>query len=222
MSSPKTLRRSLQWDGILAGLSLLACSPVLLVIAISIWLEDGKPVLFRQIRVGRLGAPFALLKFRSMRNHAAGALLTSEGDPRVTRVGKFLRRYKLDELPQLWNVVRGEMSLIGPRPEVPKFVDLTDPVWTEVLQTKPGITDLATLAYRDEESILANYADVERGYREEVLPAKLALNREYLANRSGWSDIKLLALTVRFSLAPAGFDAQQAKRAILPPVEIKD
>jgi len=222
MSSQKALHRILRWDGILAGLSLVACSPVLLVIAISIWLEDGKPALFRQVRVGRLGVPFALLKFRSMRNHVAGALLTSEGDPRVTRVGKFLRRYKLDELPQLWNVVRGEMSLIGPRPEVPKFVDLTDPVWAEVLQTKPGITDLATLAYRDEESILCNYADVERGYREEVLPAKLALNREYLANRSGWSDIKLLALTVRFSLAPAGFDAQQAKRAILPPVEIKD
>jgi lipopolysaccharide/colanic/teichoic acid biosynthesis glycosyltransferase len=203
------------WDRTLAGLGLLVCAPLVLVIAVAIWLEDGGPVLFRQVRVGRFGNPFQLFKFRSMRRNQVGKSLTAEGDRRVTRSGRFLRRYKLDELPQLWNVIRGEMSLIGPRPEVPQFVALADPVWSAVLQVKPGITDLATLAYRDEEKILAGYGDIERGYREVVLPAKLALNREYLMKRSVWSDIKLVALTIRYSFVPADFNAQQIKQAVL-------
>jgi lipopolysaccharide/colanic/teichoic acid biosynthesis glycosyltransferase len=203
------------WDRFLAGLGLLLCAPFLLLIAAAIWLEDGSPVLFRQIRVGRFGSRFKLLKFRSMRRNQPGKSLTAEGDRRVTRCGRFLRNYKLDELPQLWNVVRGEMSLIGPRPEVPQFVALSDPAWSAVLQVKPGITDLATLAYRNEEKILASYADVERGYREVVLPAKLALNKEYLMKRSLWSDIKLLALTIHYSFMPADLNAQQIKQAVL-------
>lgn len=203
-------------DRILAGLGLILCSPVLLVIAAAIWFEDGRPVLFRQVRVGRFGVRFELFKFRSMRLNQAGKSLTAEGDRRVTRCGSFLRKYKLDELPQLWNVVRGEMNLIGPRPEVPQFVALTDPAWSVVLQAKPGITDLATLAFRNEEQILAGYADVERGYREVVLPAKLALNREYLMKRSFWSDVRLLALTIHYSFVPTDFNPQQIKQAVLP------
>jgi len=133
-------------DRILAGLSLLVCAPLLLFIAVAIWCEDGRPVLFRQVRIGRFGIEFELFKFRSMRRNQTGRVLTAEGDRRVTRSGRFLRKYKLDELPQLWNVVRGDMRLIGPRPEVPQFVALADPVWNAVLQVKPGITDLATLA----------------------------------------------------------------------------
>lgn len=203
-------------DRILASLGLLLCSPLLLLIALAIWFEDGLPVLFRQVRVGRFGREFELFKFRSMRRNQSGQALTAEGDRRVTRLGRFLRKYKLDELPQLWNVMRGDMSLIGPRPEVPQFVALADPTWRAVLQVKPGITDLATLAYRNEEKILAGYADVERGYLEVVLPAKLALNREYLMRRSFRSDMRLLALTIRYSFVPTDFNAQQIKQAVLP------
>ncbi len=204
------------WDRILAGLGLLVAAPVLLLIAAAIWLEDGRPVLFRQVRVGRFGTRFELFKFRSMRWSQSGKSLTAEGDGRVTRLGRILRKYKLDELPQLWNVIRGEMNLIGPRPEVPQFVAISDPAWSVVLQVKPGLTDLATLAYRNEEQILAGYADIDRGYREVVLPAKLALNREYLMKRSVWSDIKLLALTIRYSFVPTDFTTQQIKQAVLP------
>lgn len=203
------------WDRILAGLGLVVCTPLLLMVAVAIWFEDGRPILFRQARVGRFGTRFELFKFRSMRRNQSGKSLTAEGDRRVTRCGRVLRKYKLDELPQLWNVMRGEMSLIGPRPEVPQFVVMADPLWNTVLQVKPGITDLATLAYRNEEQILAGYADVERGYREIVLPAKLALNREYLMNRSLWSDVKLLALTIHYSFMPADFNAQEIKQAVL-------
>jgi lipopolysaccharide/colanic/teichoic acid biosynthesis glycosyltransferase len=117
-------------------------------------------------------------------------------------VGRFLRAYKLDELPQLFNVIRGDMNLIGPRPEVAQFVDFSDPTWRQVLQSKPGITDLATLTYRNEEQILAEAADSIQAYRQTILPHKLALNLEYQRNRSWKSDLRLLALTVRHSLAP--------------------
>ncbi len=205
------------WEAMVAAAGLLILSPVLLAIAIAIRLEDGAPILFRQKRVGHRGVNFDLLKFRTMRRRQGqtDAMLTASGDPRVTRVGRFLRNYKLDELLQLWNVVRGEMRLIGPRPEVPRFVNVADPAWRTILQVKPGITDLATLVYRNEEAVLATYQDVERGYREMVLPAKLTLNREYLRHRSLWRDIKLLILTVRYSLAPAGFDSQRVKQTIL-------
>ena len=166
--------------------------------------NDGRPVLFRQRRVGRHGEPFTILKFRSMRMRRGGPEITSSGDGRVTRTGRFLRRYKLDELPQLWNVVRGDMSLIGPRPELPRYVDPL-PAWRAVHRVRPGITDLATLVYRDEERVLAGFPDPERGYRETVLPAKLALNLEYLQRRSPSRDLKLLALTVRYSFWPGRF-----------------
>ena len=204
------------FDFLTASMLLLLVSPILLVIALAVRLQDGGPVLFRQERIGRHGKPFQLWKFRSMSTNNRGTAITSGGDRRITPLGRMLRRYKLDELPQLWNVLRGDMSFIGPRPEVPCFVDSSDPVWQTVHSVRPGITDLATLVYRDEESILAGYSDPERGYREAVLPAKLALNLEYLERRSAMRDLKLLALTVRYSFIPGGFDPDRIKQAILP------
>jgi lipopolysaccharide/colanic/teichoic acid biosynthesis glycosyltransferase len=194
---------------------LLAASPLLALVALAVRLQDGGPVLFRQERIGRHGRPFSLYKFRSMSTGGKGTAITAGGDRRITRVGRLLRRYKLDELPQLWNVVRGDMSLIGPRPEVPCFVDSADPVWQAVHSVRPGITDLATLVYRDEERILAGFPDPERGYRETVLPAKLALNLQYLERRSPARDLKLLALTIRYSFIPAGFDPERIKQVLL-------
>jgi lipopolysaccharide/colanic/teichoic acid biosynthesis glycosyltransferase len=199
------------------GLLLLTlAAPLMGLIALAVRWHDRGPVFYRQIRIGRHGKPFTILKFRSMRMNNAGATITSSGDDRVTPIGRILRRYKLDELPQLWNVVRGEMSLIGPRPEVPQFVDEADPIWRAVHRVRPGITDLATLVYRDEEQVLAQYADPERGYREAVLPAKLALNLEYLERRTAARDLKLLALTIRYSFIPNGFQPDRVLEAILP------
>ncbi len=199
-----------------AALLLLGlASPLLLLIAAAVRCQDGGPVFFRQERIGRGGRPFRLWKFRTMRAGRGGSAITRSGDRRITRVGTVLRAYKLDELPQLWNVLRGDMSLIGPRPEVPCFVDRRSPVWQAVHSVRPGITDLATLVFRDEERILAGFADPERGYRETVLPAKLALNLQYLERRSALRDLKLLLLTVRYSFLPAGFDPVRVKRSIL-------
>jgi lipopolysaccharide/colanic/teichoic acid biosynthesis glycosyltransferase len=201
-----------------ALLLLIAISPLLAVIALAVWLEDGRPILFSQTRIGWRGEPFQLLKVRSMRRDRQGTAITAGDDPRITRVGRWLRRLKLDELPQLWNVFRGDMNFIGPRPEVPRFVDLENPAWQEVLRIRPGITDLASLAYRDEESLLASSEDVEARYRGSVLPKKLALNLHYLRSRTTWQDIKLLALTIRYSLVPVGFEAERVLKAFNSPV----
>src|SRR5262245_29839914 len=130
---------------VFAALALLAAFPILVLVAVAIAIEDGMPVLFRQLRIGKDGISFELLKFRSMRRGMSGPTLTKSRDRRITRVGCFIRRYKLDELPQLWNVLRGELNLIGPRAEVPGFVDLSNPLWRSTLRVKPGITGLATL-----------------------------------------------------------------------------
>ena len=208
-----------QWlDRVLAAAGLTLAAPVCVLVALAIRCEDGGPVLFRQKRAGQNGVPFELLKFRSMFENAgkvAGPLVTAAGDRRVTRTGRWLRKFKLDELPQLWNVVRGEMSLVGPRPEVARYVDLEQPVWQRVLSVRPGITDAATLVYREEERILASFADAERGYRETVLPDKLALNLAYLERRTLWRDTRLLALTAFYSLLPGAFDARRIRRRIL-------
>jgi lipopolysaccharide/colanic/teichoic acid biosynthesis glycosyltransferase len=196
-----------------AGLAIVA--PVCGLAAAVVWCEDGGPVLFRQNRVGQGGVLFEVLKFRSMRRNSSALLVTAAGDRRVLRSGRWLRRFKLDELPQLWNVVRGEMSLVGPRPEVERYVDLAAPAWREVLAVRPGITDLATLVYREEERILAGFADTEKAYREVVLPDKLALNLAYLERRTLWRDLKLIVLTACSSLLPRAFDAARIRRLIL-------
>jgi lipopolysaccharide/colanic/teichoic acid biosynthesis glycosyltransferase len=189
-------------------------APVFAVIATAIVWEDGRPVLFRQTRLGKDGRPFQILKFRSMRSGLRGVRITASTDERITRVGGVLRRYKLDELPQLWNVARGDMSLVGPRPEVPDFVDMSVPIWRRVLSVKPGITDVTTLAYRHEEELLAGVADPEKHYREVILPAKLDLNAQYIRKRSVLLDIRVLLLTALFSISPRMADARRALRLI--------
>ncbi len=195
-----------------AAAGLVIGSPVLLCVSAAIALEDGLPILFRQTRVGRHGKQFKLLKFRSMRTGVAGARITSGADNRITRTGRILRKYKLDELPQLWNVLKGDMGLIGPRPEVPPFVDLSDAAWIAVLAVRPGITDLATLLYRDEERLLAQAGNTEEFYRNTILPAKLALNRHYLQRRTWWLDLKIVLLSVWYSFVPSAYNPARVAR----------
>jgi len=189
-------------DSCLSAIALVVLSPLLLMIAGSIFCETGLPILFAQRRVGRKGQLFRLLKFRTMLHEMKGPALTVSGDRRVTRVGRFLREFKLDEIPQLWNVVRAEMALVGPRPEVPEFVDLNEPVWRSVLRVRPGITDPASIAYRQEEKLLAKAPDPIRYYQETLLPAKLAMNLAYLQERSFWLDLKVIMRTVRCVVYP--------------------
>jgi lipopolysaccharide/colanic/teichoic acid biosynthesis glycosyltransferase len=197
----------------LAALILLA--PMFALLAAIVLLADGRPILFRQARVGRGGRRFLILKFRTMRaGEGAGLAITVARDPRVSRTGFWLRKFKLDELPQFLNVLRGDMSVIGPRPEVPEYVALEDPLWRQVLRSRPGITDLATLVYRDEEEVLRPAADAEAYYRSTILPAKLRLNVRYQASRSLGRDLKLLWLTARYSIFPRGFDRDRVLRSL--------
>jgi lipopolysaccharide/colanic/teichoic acid biosynthesis glycosyltransferase len=184
------------FDVLTAALALLVCAPLFLVLAILIKLDSRGPVFFRGTRVGKDGVLFSIYKFRTMVNDAAqhGAGITTRNDPRITRVGKFLRRSKLDELPQLWNVLRGEMSLVGPRPEDPRYVQYYSPAQRAVLRTTPGITSVASLAFRHEEQILEGAA-WEETYIQRVLCAKLDLELAYLQRRTFWSDLAILCRT---------------------------
>lgn len=176
--------------------ALVSAGPVLAVIALAMQVTgDRGPFLYRSARVGEGGRIFTVLKVRTMRAGTAGPRLTSLDDPRVTPIGRFLRRFRLDELPQLINVVRGEMSLVGPRPEDPVFVDLRDPLHRLVFTAKPGITGLAQLHFHDEAHQLAG-TDPEERYREVILPAKLRLDAVYLERRSFWLDLAILGRTI--------------------------
>jgi len=190
------IKRAIDVAASALGLALLA--PVFGAVALAVKLDGGGPVFYRQLRVGRDEKPFFILKFRTMVQNAdrAGLPLTVGLDPRVTRVGRFLRRSKLDELAQLVNVLRGEMSLVGPRPEVPRYVVLYTPLQRMVLRIRPGITDPASIQYRDENALLGEAADPERAYIDTVMPAKLAINLEYLRGFSAWGDIAVLLSTV--------------------------
>src|SRR5215813_3645517 len=201
------------FDAFSALAGLLVLLPVFALIALGILLDGGRPIFFTQVRVGRGGKPFRIWKFRTMRAGAAGCAITAAGDSRITRVGGLLRKCKLDELPQLLNVLRGEMSLVGPRPEVPEYVQPAVPVWQAVLQVRPGITDVASLLYRDEERILGVSRNPNELYRDRVLPAKLLLNLAYLRSRSFGRDLRLILLTIRHSLFPKQFDPDLVKRS---------
>jgi lipopolysaccharide/colanic/teichoic acid biosynthesis glycosyltransferase len=184
-------------DVLLSALGLVILSPLFAVIAVLVKTYDGGPVFFRQLRVGQGGHPFCILKFRSMVTNAdKGASLTVGQDARITPVGKYLRRYKIDELPQLWNVIRGEMSLVGPRPEITKFVDAYSLAQKEVLRLKPGITDPASFAFYDESELLAGKADPERFYRDHLMGEKIRINLDYAAKASFATDLLLIVATV--------------------------
>jgi lipopolysaccharide/colanic/teichoic acid biosynthesis glycosyltransferase len=189
-------------DFISSAAGLLALVPVFGLVAVSIKLNSRGPVFHRQMRVGKDGRPFLLVKFRSMDRVASGmpAGITVSGDKRITRVGRFLRRYKIDELPQLWNVLCGDMSLVGPRPELPRYVQGYSPEQRHVLRVRPGITDPATLAYRHEEEILSRCTDPEQMYRTQILPDKLMRNLDYIPKISFQNDIRIIFATVGHSL----------------------
>lgn len=174
---------------------LVVLLPLLALLAVVVKATSRGPALFCAERVGKDGRLFRLYKFRTMREgSAAGPALTTEGDPRVTRVGRFLRRHRLDELPQLWNVLRGDMSLVGPRPEDPRYVAHYTPEQRRVLSVRPGITGATALEYLDEESLLGG-SDWEDRYVREILPEKLRIELEYLGRRSFASDLGILART---------------------------
>lgn len=201
-------------DSALALAALTLLSPLFALAALLILLDDGPPVFFRQWRVGRGGEPFRILKFRTMRAGSRGLAITALDDSRITRAGAWLRAAKIDELPQLLNVLNGTMSLIGPRPEVPDYVRYDDDLWRTVLAWTPGITDLASLAFRDEEAVLAGAPDRDAYYRAVLLPEKLRLNVRYQRSRCLASDLKLLWMTARYSFFPHGFDRDGVLRAL--------
>ncbi|MBR6162030.1 MAG: sugar transferase [Bacteroidales bacterium] len=178
-------------------LALIVLAPLWLLIALAIVLESRGGVLYRQSRVGRNGRDFTLYKFRTMRTGSdkKGLLTVGDRDSRVTKVGYFLRKYKLDEFPQLINIIKGDMSIVGPRPEVRKYVDLYTPEQRQVLTVRPGLTDYASIRYVHESEILAHSDNPEQTYIDEVMPAKLALNLEYIQHQSLKEDFKLIFQT---------------------------
>lgn len=191
-------------DVLFSALGLLLLAPVLLLIALWIKAESRGPALFRQERVGLHGKLFRIHKFRTMYSDAGGPLLTVGMDSRITHSGAFLRRYKLDELPQLMDVLVGNMSLVGPRPEVSKYVEQYPPgARRVVLSVRPGITDEASLEYFDESRVLSQAADPERAYVEEILPRKIAAYERYVRNRSTLGDLRVIARTVGRIILPA-------------------
>lgn len=186
------------FDFVVSLLGLIVLSPLFLVIAVAIKRDSPGPVFFRQVRVGKDGRTFRIHKFRSMAVSAAGNSkeITVGGDARITRTGAWIRHWKLDELPQLIDVLAGSMSVVGPRPEVPRYVALyPDAQRRVVLSVKPGITDLASIQFRHENELLARASDPEQAYREQILPEKLRLQSEYVRTRSFIGDMKILVAT---------------------------
>ncbi len=187
------------FDRIMAALGILFLLPLFFAIIIWVMLDSKGGSFFVQTRVGKNGRHFGLLKFRTMRplSEKGGKLTVGSNDPRITEAGYFLRKYKLDELPQLFNVLIGDMSFVGPRPEVPEYVDRYTAEQRKVLAVRPGITDEASLAYFNENDILSNSPDPEKTYLEIVMPAKIELNLAYLRKRSFLKDLGVIAKTLK-------------------------
>lgn len=204
------------FDVFCAGAALLVFSPALVALAVTIKLSSSGPVFYRGLRVGRGGVPFRIFKFRSMVVDAekVGGSSTADDDPRITGVGRLLRKTKLDELPQLLNVLIGDMSLVGPRPEVTHYVDMYTEEEKEILTVRPGITDWASLWNPDEGAVLAGSDDPERDYLEKIRPQKLKWQLEYVRRRSFWIDLRIIAQTIRTvvgrSTPPALLDTRAA------------
>ena len=190
------------FDGVVSLGGLVVVFPLFVVIAVLIKVNSRGPIFYRGVRVGQFGKLFRIFKFRTMVANAEklGGPSTAEDDPRITRVGKFLRRHKLDELPQLVNVLKGEMSLVGPRPEVPQYVAMFSKEERAVLSVRPGITDWASIWNPDEGAILAGSPDPEKVYLEKIRPEKIRLQLEYVRNRSFWTDIRILMETFKILL----------------------
>jgi lipopolysaccharide/colanic/teichoic acid biosynthesis glycosyltransferase len=187
------------FDIVAAALGVVILSPLLLMAAVLVKLSSPGPVFFQQERIGKGFRPFLIYKFRTMRPDApaTGMLITVGNDPRVTCIGRLLRKTKIDELPQLINVLKGDMSLVGPRPEVPKYVELFRADYDEILRVRPGITDLASLKYRDEAAVLGDSSNVEERYETQILPDKIKLGKEYIKRSSFLFDLKLIEKTLR-------------------------
>ena len=185
-------------DIVVSLIGLICFLPLLLVVAILIKLDSTGPIFFRQERIGRGFRPFQILKFRTMIDNAqrTGGLITFGGDPRVTRIGRILRKTKVDELPQLLNVFKGEMSLVGPRPEVPRYVRAFQKEYEEILKVRPGMTDLASLKYRNEEAMLGQSEHPEEEYMKRVLPDKIKLAQDYVRHSSFLFDLSLIFKTL--------------------------
>lgn len=186
------------FDILFSTIGLLLLSPLFLIIYILIIIESKGGGFYSQTRVGKNGIPFAIYKFRSMRTDADkhGLITVGGRDPRITRIGYYIRKYKIDELPQLWNVLVGDMSLVGPRPEVQKYVDLYTEEQRKVLSVRPGITDYASIEYVDENILLAKSDDPDKTYVEVVMPAKIILNMKYINNKSLKEYFKIIFLTL--------------------------
>jgi len=201
------------FDILCSSLGLLLLLPLGIMISLFIKFADGGPIFYGQSRIGQFGRPFRIWKFRSMVVNAEslGVPLTKREDLRITRIGRFLRKTKLDELPQLWNVVVGDMSLVGPRPEVPRYVQRYTPSQREILNLKPGITDLASIVFRDEESLLCGVDNMEEFYIRYCIPKKIELNRQYAAHAGLLSDARIILRTL-YTIALGS-----TKRAVRPP-----
>lgn len=186
------------FDILASGIGIIILSPVLIIIALRIKTGSDGPVFFKQVRVGQGGKEFKILKFRTMVVDAEklGRQITVGADNRITKVGAFLRKYKLDELPQLFNVFKGDMSLVGPRPEVPRYVNMYTEEQRRVLEVKPGITDLASIRYRDENELLGQAENPDEFYINTIMPDKLALNLEYINKSNVFYDIYIIIETI--------------------------
>ena len=192
---PKTMKRV--FDAVAAALGILLLSPLLVLAAAAVRLTSAGPVFFRQQRVGRRFEPFWIYKFRTMVEDAPqrGREITAGRDPRITAVGRFLRKTKIDEFPQLFNVLKGDMSLVGPRPEVPRYVEMFRNDYEVILQVRPGVTDLASLKYRDEAALLGRAEDPEEEYVQKILPEKILLAKQYVARSSLLFDLGIIFQT---------------------------
>lgn len=196
LPSTGVLARKRAFDIFCSALGLLVLSPVLLICALLVGLSSPGGVLFRQERIGKDGNPFTIYKFRSMRRDNAGLKISTSTDSRITSVGRVLRKTKLDELPQLWNVLKGDMSFVGPRPEVQEYTDFYTPQQRQVFLVRPGITGLASIRYRNENDLLTASSDPNRTYIEEIMPQKLALDLQYIPHASVSYDIRLILETL--------------------------
>ncbi len=201
------------FDIVVSLISLVILAVPLLLIALAIKISSRGPVLFRQQRIGRGGHPFWLYKFRTMRPGQGGAQVTAAGDRRITPLGRFLRRWKLDELPQFFNVLRGDMSVIGPRPEVERFVVRYTPQQRRLLEQTPGLAGLSALVYQHEADLLYGHADPEEAYVQYVMPRKIAVDLDYESGRTFWSDLRLLAA---LGLALVGWNPRLDRNFRLP------